>query len=72
MSYQGEIVYIIIKYQLLLLERIQGGFQGSEDPTKAPERRSQTPPPPCHNNLVTIENCERFKCDGRVLERNDS
>ena len=25
MIYQGEIVYYIIKYQLLLLERIQGG-----------------------------------------------
>ena len=42
MIYQGEIVYII-KYQLLLLKRIQGGSQGSEDPTKAPERGSQTP-----------------------------
>ena len=60
--YQGDIVYII-KYQLLLLERIQGGYQGSEDPTKTH---------PCHDNLCTIENCERFKCDGRVLERNDS
>ena len=29
-------------------------------------------PPPCHNNFFIIENCERFKCDGRELERNDS
>ena len=42
----------------------------SEEPTKAPERRSQTPP--CHNNSFTIENCERFKCDEQLLERNDS
>ncbi len=70
MIYQGEIVYII-KYQLLLLKRIQGGSQGSEDPTKAPERGLR-PPPPCHNNVFTIANCERFKCDGRELERNDS
>ena len=42
-----------------------GGLRGlnSEDPTKAPG---------CHNNLFTITNCERFKCDGGVLERNDS
>ncbi len=42
MIYQVEIVYIIKYQQLLLLERIQGGSQGSEDPTKAPEMRSQT------------------------------
>ena len=29
---------VAVKYQLLLLERIQGGSQDSEDPTKAPER----------------------------------
>ena len=33
----------INKYQLLLLERIQGGSQGSEDSTKDRERRSQIP-----------------------------
>ena len=37
-----------------------GGSQGSEDPTKAPERGLRPPPPPCHNNVFTIANCERF------------
>ncbi len=42
MVYQGEIVYII-KYQLLLLERIQRGNQGSENPTNVPEIMCRTP-----------------------------
>ena len=71
MIYQGEIIYII-KYQLLLLERIQGG--GGLRVLKTPPRlrRGVSDPPPGHNNVFTIANCERFKCDGRVLERNDS
>ena len=34
MIYQGELVYLVhmIKYQLLLLERIQGGSQGLKTP----------------------------------------
>ena len=71
MIYQGEIVYIIKCQLVLSWNGSKGGSQGSEDPTKASERGLR-PRPPCHNNLFTIGNCERFKCDGQVLERNDS
>ena len=55
MIYQGEIVYIINCY---CWSGSKGGLRGLKTP-------------PMLNNLFTIENYERFKCDGRVLERND-